>query len=77
MDYNKLKEEYENMGTRQLLAKYRSIRFNYCNWDMYEPEDVSHAEKELEIIKKILDKREHIPNKQEAKKIRQEKAKKK
>jgi hypothetical protein len=72
-----LKAEYEKMYTKQLLARYRSIRFNYCNWDMYEPEEISQTEMELDIIKTILDTREHVPNKQEAKKIRQENAKKK
>ena len=71
-----LKDKYEKMNTRQLLAEYRGMRFNYTNYDMYEEEYIDNIEEELKIIKTELDTREHIPNKEEAKKIRQENAKK-
>ena len=69
--------EYKKMNTRHLLDKYRFTKLNLSFSDMYEEEYIEEIEKEIAAMKKELNTREHIPNKAEAKKIRQEKAKRK
>lgn len=72
------KEEYlehlESLHTRDLMARMtRARKFP----DGYRPYDGAEFKMSIEDYKKILSTREHIPNKAERKKIRQEKAKEK
>ena len=68
-------KSFDEMNTRELLALYRRTRNDLSYSDMYEEEHIEEVEKEITAMKKELNTREHIPNKAEAKKIRQEKAK--
>ena len=65
-----IRDEFKNMNTRQLLAQYRECRFEF-NSDLYDEEYIEIHEQEMTEMKAELDTREHIPNKIEAKKIRQ------
>ena len=70
-------KSFDKMNTRELLALYRRTKQHLSFSDMYEEEHIEEIEKEIAAMKKELNTREHIPNKAEAKKIRQEKAKRK
>lgn len=69
-------KSFDKMNTRELLALYRRTKQHLSFGDMFEDEYIEEIEKEISAMKKELKTREHIPNKAEAKKIRQEKAKK-
>ncbi len=65
------------LHTRQLHAHLVSLRRleSKCG-EYYQLESTfKNIRKEIDFVKGILATREHIPNKQEARKIRQEKAK--
>ncbi|MNB87326.1 hypothetical protein D3C75_343110 [compost metagenome] len=64
--------DYSKLHTKQLLAKLHNYRAGYA--DVEEQIDFP---KEIDAIKKVLATREHVPNKTEAKRIRQEKARRK
>jgi hypothetical protein len=77
---NSAQKYLEKLHTRQLL-KLRDRVYRVCNYGLthgFQP--VYDVTDTLSVrayeIKRELSKREHIPNKAEAKKIRQEKAKK-
>ena len=70
-------KSFNEMNTRELLALYRRTRNDLSYSDMYEEEHIEEMEQEVAAMKRELNTREHIPNKAEAKKIRQEKAKRK
>jgi hypothetical protein len=79
------KEEIEKWNTRELMAHFGDVRAyrHNCLRIVDEREDqlkeailtLSLHEKYMDRLKEILSTREHIPNKQEAKIIRQENAK--
>lgn len=85
MDYNFLLREeaeknnlevLETFNTRQLLTMLSSVRLTLVDYYL----EVASADYKLfseykDRIKKVLATREHVPNKIEAKKIRQERAK--
>ena len=66
MEHSEVIECLQKLHTRQLL----SMRYQQ-GWDDYAPDFTE------EQLKEVLATREHIPNKIEARKIRQEKAKNK
>ena len=70
-------KDITKMGTRELLALYRRTKNDLSYSDMFEEEYIEELEMEVSAMKRELNTREHIPNKIEAKKIRQEKAKRK
>ena len=70
-------KDLKKMNTRELLAIYRRTKQHLSYGDMFEEEYIEEVEKEISTMKRELKTREHIPNKAEAKKIRQEKAKRK
>lgn len=69
-------KDIKKMNTRELLALYRRTKQHLSYGDMFEEEYIEEVEKEISAMKKELNTREHIPNKAEARKIRQDKAKK-
>jgi len=69
-------KDIKKMNTRELLATYRRTKQHLSYGDMFEDEYIEEIEKEIVSMKRELKTREHVPNKLEAKKIRQEKAKK-
>ena len=79
------KEEIEKWNTRELITHFGNIRAyrQNCLSIVDEREDqlkeailtLSLLENYMDRMKDVLSTREHIPNKQEAKVIRQEKAK--
>ena len=70
-------DKYEEMNTRELLALYRRTKSYLSYSDVYEEEQSKEIEEDIFAMKGVLNKREHIPTKAEAKKIRQEKARNK
>ena len=78
-------EELNEKNTRELMAHFESIRAYMTNAEANvkdKEEQLFEAKSTLKLyknyyqkIKDVLSTREHIPNKQEAKAIRQEKAK--
>lgn len=74
------KTEYlQGLHTRQLLAHLVGLRRLENKWGRYYQlaSTFKNLREEIELTKSILATREHIPNKPEARKIRQEKARKK
>lgn len=74
-------EDIKKLSTKRLLEVYRNERFLYSFYSPYESYDSYEEEEEaqekfVEELKKELDTREHVPNKIEAKKVRQLAAKK-
>ena len=69
-------KDIKKMNTRELLSLYRRTKQHLSYGDMFEEEYIEEVEKEISAMKKELNTREHIPNKAEARKIRQDKAKK-
>ena len=79
------KEELEKWGTRELMSHFDSIRaYRQNTLSLLESRQEALKETEFSLklydnyisnLKDVLSTREHIPNKQEAKSIRQEKAK--
>ena len=81
---SKIKTDYSNVGigedvkemtTKKLLSELHDIRFRYCWWND-DVEDEKNEEYELQL-RAELNTREHLPKKDERKKIRQEAAKRK
>jgi hypothetical protein len=78
-------EEINEQNTRELMAHFESIRAYMTNAEKtveHREEQLFEAKSTLKLykdyfqkLKDVLSTREHIPNKQEAKAIRQEKAK--
>ncbi len=70
------KEYLHGLHTRQLHAHLVGLRRLESKWgEYYQLESTfKNLRKEIDFVKAILATREHIPNKQEARKIRQEKA---
>jgi len=68
-------EDLEKMHTRELLGILQALRSNY-NYNWWDERD-ELLDDFKNLVKSVLATREHIPNKLEAKKIRQEKAKRK
>ena len=69
-------KDIKKMNTRELLALYRKTKQHLSYGDMFEEEYIEEIEKEIYAMKGELKTRENIPNKAEARKIRQDKAKK-
>ena len=72
------KEELEQLSTRELLSVLDDVRANHDSDRAYHitlGQRVRMYEDRMHDLKTILATRENIPNKQEAKAIRQEKAK--
>lgn len=65
-----MSQDYTKLHTKQLLAKLHNYRKGYA--DVEEQIDFP---KEMALIKAELSKRPHVPNKAEAKVIRQKAAK--
>ena len=70
-------KDIKKMNTRELLSLYRRTNQHLSYGDMFEEEYIEEVKKEVSEMKKELKNREHIPNKAEAKIIRQEKARRK
>lgn len=77
-----MSQDLTKLHTKQLLAMLHNLRAGYSNEVNYgslTPEDFTEVtvgvEKRLSALKAELAKRPHVPNKAEAKKIRQEAAK--
>lgn len=70
-------KDFKKMNTRELLSLYRRTNQHLSYGDMFEEEHIEEVKKEVSEMKGELKTREHIPNKAEAKIIRQEKARKK
>ena len=73
--------DYSKLHTKQLLKKYRELKYGYweIKYHLSEDEiddDLIAMEKEIKLLKKELDGRENILTKPELKAIRQQKAKK-
>jgi hypothetical protein len=68
-----IKEHLESLRTRQLMALLDDART--CGW-CYEYVGGKEVQIDHADIKAVLDTREHIPNKQEAKALRRENARK-
>lgn len=68
------KETVEKFHTRKLLKILNNLRTFAMYFDDAETKEVKD---EIDLIKEVLSTREHIPNKKEAKIIRQKAAKKK
>lgn len=71
-----MSQDWSKLHTKQLLAMLHNYRVGYSNNEHYGTPDEKHAAvlKEMVALKAELAKRPHIPNKAEAKKIRQEAA---
>ncbi len=69
-------KDIKKMNTRELLAIYRRTKQHLSYGEMFEDEYIEEVEKEISLMKKELKTRENIPNKIEAKLIRQENGKK-
>lgn len=71
--------EYKKLYTKQLLKLYRQLRARILGFDYWEDDEnvLEELTEQIREVKNELDTREHVPNKVEARKIRQEKAKKK
>lgn len=70
-------KDIKKMNTRELLATYRRTKQHLSYGDMFEDEYIEEIEKDVSLMKSELKTRENIPTKAEAKRIRQEKARKK
>ncbi len=72
-------EYLQALHTRQLLAHLVGLRKLENKWSRYYqlPSTFKNLREEIKLTKSILATREHIPNKPEARKIRQEKARSK
>lgn len=76
-------EDLEKLHTKQLLSKLFGVRarmgrIEYDSFfDLSENKSWNILNKYKKLIKQVLSTREHVPNKVEARKIRQEKARKK
>jgi hypothetical protein len=68
-------EDFEAMGTRELMSHLKEVRKTAQN--LSNPIEIDQVGNIKAKITAILEFREHIPNKVEAKVIRQEKAKQK
>lgn len=70
-------KDVKTMHTKQLINELQGVRAEICNAVEYgvgaEPAWIERKE----LLKAELATREHVPNKQEAKAIRQEKARRK
>lgn len=73
------KEYLNNLHTRQLHAHLVGLRRLESKWGKYYrlSSTFKNLRVEIDLVKNILATREHIPNKVEARKIRQEKARRK
>ncbi len=73
------KEYLNGLHTRQLHAHLVGLRRLESKWGEYYQlaSTFKNLRAEIDLVKSILATREHIPNKIEARKIRQEKARKK
>lgn len=77
--------DLKKLHTKQVLKLYRQLKaersefINYSNCEDDEEDKAYLAQltEQVQFVKKELNTREHIPTKAEAKKIRQEKAKRK
>lgn len=67
--------DLEKLYTKQLINKLREV--NLCGSEYDSESKKENLDRYIKSIKQVLSTREHIPNKIESKKIRQEKAKKK
>jgi hypothetical protein len=67
MDRAKIKDYLESLRTRQLMASLNDART--CGWT-YEYIDGEEVQVNHADIKVVLDTREHIPNKPQAKALR-------
>lgn len=77
-----MSQDLTKLHTKQLLAQLHNLRAGYSQYIYVDSlsmtaEEASGTQLRINAIKAELAKRPHIPNKAEAKRIRQEKAKRK